>query len=80
MKAGNKKTLLLVEDNVLVALAKQTELEEYSYNVITVNTGMILHYWVQNPEETEIKYPKLNSMPHLPFLYLLLPLKKQNLS
>ena len=39
MKADHKKTLLLVEDEVLIALAKQKELEKYGYNVLTVNTG-----------------------------------------
>ncbi len=33
------KILLIVEDEVVIALAKQKELEEYGYNVITVYTG-----------------------------------------
>ncbi len=39
MKVDPKKTLLLVEDEVLIALVKQKELEKYGYNVITVSTG-----------------------------------------
>ncbi len=39
MKADRKKTLLLVESDLLIALAKQKELENYGYNVITANTG-----------------------------------------
>ncbi|MDA3940329.1 MAG: PAS domain S-box protein [Spirochaetia bacterium] len=39
MKSENRKTLLLVEDEVLIAMAKQQELEKYGYNVIHVNTG-----------------------------------------
>ena len=39
MKAENKKTLLLVEDEVLIAMGKQQELRKYGYNVITANTG-----------------------------------------
>ncbi len=39
MKGDNKKTLLLVEDEASIALAKQIELEKYGYNVLTVNTG-----------------------------------------
>lgn len=39
MKIEDKKTLLLVEDEALIALAKQKELENYGYNVLTVNTG-----------------------------------------
>lgn len=39
MNSEDKKTLLLVEDEALIALAKQMELEKYGYNVLTVNTG-----------------------------------------
>ncbi|MCK5673583.1 MAG: response regulator [Spirochaetales bacterium] len=39
MNDENKKILLLVEDEVLIAMAKQQELENYGYNVITVNSG-----------------------------------------
>ena len=39
MKAENKKTLMLVEDDFLIALGKQKELEKYGYNVIHANTG-----------------------------------------
>jgi PAS domain S-box-containing protein len=39
MRVENKKTLLLVEDEVLIAMVKQKELEKYGYNVLTVNTG-----------------------------------------
>ncbi len=39
MIVENKETLLLVEDEVLVAKEKQQELEKYGYNVITVHTG-----------------------------------------
>ena len=39
MIVKDKKTLLLVEDEVLIALAKKKELEKYGYNVLTVNTG-----------------------------------------
>ena len=39
MNDNHKKTLLLVEDEVLIALCKQKELERYGYNVLTVNTG-----------------------------------------
>ena len=39
MKSDNKKTLLLVEDEVLIALVKQKELQKYGYNVLIVSTG-----------------------------------------
>ena len=39
MTFNHNKTLLLVEDEVLIALVKQKELEKYGYNVLTVNTG-----------------------------------------
>ncbi len=39
MKVEDKKTILLVEDEALIALAKQMELNNYGYNVLTVNTG-----------------------------------------
>ena len=39
MKADNRKTVLLVEDEVIISLAKQKELEKYGYNVLTINTG-----------------------------------------
>jgi len=38
-KTDEKKTLLLVEDELLVAMIKQKELEEYGYNVLIINTG-----------------------------------------
>ncbi len=39
MKGDYKKTILLVEDEALIALAKQRNLEKYDYNVLTINTG-----------------------------------------
>lgn len=39
MKLGNKRTLLLVEDEFLIALEKQQELEKYGYKVIHANTS-----------------------------------------
>ena len=39
MIAENRKTILLVEDEVLIALGKQKDLENYGYNVLTTNTG-----------------------------------------
>jgi PAS domain S-box-containing protein len=39
MKVIYKKTLLLVEDEVLIAISKKQELEKYNYIIITVNTG-----------------------------------------
>jgi len=35
----DKKTILLVEDEVLIALDKKNKLTKYGYDVITVNTG-----------------------------------------
>ena len=34
-----KKTVLLVEDEALIALSKQNELTKYGYNVVICNTG-----------------------------------------
>ena len=39
MNDVDKKTLLLVEDEVLIAMGRQQELEKHGYNVLTVNTG-----------------------------------------
>ncbi len=39
MIAKNNKTLLFVEDEVLVAMEKQQELEKYGYTVVTVHSG-----------------------------------------
>jgi PAS domain S-box-containing protein len=39
MKDVNKKLILLVEDEVLIALAKKTELEKYGYRIITITSG-----------------------------------------
>ncbi len=39
MNDNIKKTILLVEDQGLIALSKQKELEKYEYNVLIVNTG-----------------------------------------
>lgn len=39
MNAENSKTLLLVEDEAVIALAQKMTLERYGYNVITASTG-----------------------------------------
>ena len=39
MKSDYNKTLLIVEDETLIALGEQKELERYGYNVLIVNTG-----------------------------------------
>ena len=36
---NTKKTILLVEDEILIALSKQKDLNKYNYVVITANTG-----------------------------------------
>ena len=53
MKHDNKKTLLLVEDEFLVAMAQQQELEEYGYAVVHANTGE--NAIELSKENTEIK-------------------------
>ncbi len=39
MSCENKKNILLVEDEVIIAMTEKITLEEYGYYVITVNTG-----------------------------------------
>ncbi len=39
MEISDKKTLLLVEDEMLIAMDKKNELEKFGYNVLTTNTG-----------------------------------------
>jgi chemotaxis protein methyltransferase CheR len=39
MDEHSKKTLLLVEDEMLIAMAQKMFLEKYGYNVLTINTG-----------------------------------------
>ncbi len=39
MKNDNKKTILLVEDEALIAMSQKMYLEQYGYNVVTINTG-----------------------------------------
>ena len=39
MKIEYKKTLLLVEDDIIIAMGIQKDLEKYGYNVLTANTG-----------------------------------------
>ncbi len=39
MNPYNNKTILLVEDDALIAMSTQMSLEEYGYNVINANTG-----------------------------------------
>ena len=39
MKVEDKKTLLLVEDEVILAMSEKMALEKYGYSVITVTTG-----------------------------------------
>ena len=39
MSSENKKTILLVEDEALIALGKKVALEKYGYTVLTVTTG-----------------------------------------
>jgi CheY-like chemotaxis protein len=39
MNGENNKTLLLVEDEILIAMNQKICLEKYGYNVVTINTG-----------------------------------------
>ncbi|MCK5674730.1 MAG: hypothetical protein KAH95_15225 [Spirochaetales bacterium] len=39
MVSETKKTVLLVEDDALIALSKKKDLEKYNYTVLTVNSG-----------------------------------------
>ncbi len=39
MLSDHQKTLLLVEDEVILAMSKQKDLKKYGYNILTVNTG-----------------------------------------
>jgi len=39
MSSENKKTILLVEDEVIIAMTEKMTLENYGYNVIVVNSG-----------------------------------------
>ena len=39
MSGENKKTILLVEDEVVIAMVEKFTLEKFGYNVITANTG-----------------------------------------
>ena len=39
MKSVHKKTLLLVEDEVIIAMSQKMFLEKYGYKVLTINTG-----------------------------------------
>ena len=39
MKSDIKKNILLVEDEVIIAMGKQMELEKYGYNIILADTG-----------------------------------------
>lgn len=34
-----KKTILLVEDEIIIAMAAKMSLEKYGYNVVTINNG-----------------------------------------
>ena len=39
MRSENQKTILLVEDEVLIAITEKMFLEKYGYTVITASTG-----------------------------------------
>ncbi len=39
MSSENKKTILIVEDEAVLAMSEKVSLENYAYNVITVNSG-----------------------------------------
>ena len=39
MAGSNKRTILLVEDNVITAMEEQVSLEKYGYNVIPAYSG-----------------------------------------
>jgi len=39
LKSQNQKTLLLVEDEMLIAMSQKMFLEKYGYKVLTINTG-----------------------------------------
>ena len=39
MSGNNQKTILLVDDEILITMTVKMSLEEYGYNVITANSG-----------------------------------------
>ena len=39
MSGEKKKTILLVEDEIIIAMAAKMSLEKYGYNVVTINNG-----------------------------------------
>jgi len=53
MSDENKKSILLVEDEVIIAMTEKIALEKYGYNIITANTG-------EEAIETFNKPPNIN--------------------
>ena len=54
MVGGNNKTLLLVEDEVLIAMGKQMELERYGYEIILADTGEKAVAMVREDEKIDL--------------------------
>ncbi|MDA3899101.1 MAG: PAS domain S-box protein, partial [Spirochaetes bacterium] len=57
MSGENKKTILLVEDEIIIAMTEKMALEKYGYSVITVTTG-------------EKAIDTVNSLPEIDLIFM----------
>jgi len=54
MSGDNKKTILLVEDEAIIAIAQKMTLDEYGYNVITVNSGEMAYDIIKGNNDIDL--------------------------
>ncbi|HUW68678.1 MAG TPA: histidine kinase dimerization/phosphoacceptor domain -containing protein [bacterium] len=67
---GGNKTLLLVEDEMLIAMSQKMFLERYGYKVLTTNTGEKAIEILKNEAEIELEYlPESRKAPLEKFGY-----------
>jgi two-component sensor histidine kinase len=55
---NSKKTILLVEDEALIALSSKKNLEKYGYNVITIDSGEKAIQLIKKENDELAKFPK----------------------
>jgi len=62
---GNTKTLLLVEDEMLIAMSQKMFLERYGYKVLTISTGEKAIEILKNEAEIDLEYLPESKKTHL---------------
>ena len=61
---NSKKTILLVEDEALIALSSKKNLEKYGYNVITIDSGEKAIQLIKKETDELVKLPESKQIYH----------------